>query len=83
MSLTMGSSETKSNNLYKENLINKCDKTIYKISNNVFSYGKIDYDESYIISICELLDLGAKFVPSIYNNKFDYYSHIYSDMDEL
>jgi hypothetical protein len=59
----------------------KTQKTIYKISNSVFSYNKINYDNNYINSICNLLDLGIKFVPNLIDNIVSYNSNLFKEID--
>jgi len=67
--------------IFNQSIDLKCEKTIYKISNSTFSYDKIDYDNTYIKSICELLDLGIKYVPILTDNYFNYFNNIYNDID--
>ena len=59
----------------------KCDTKIYKISNSVFSYDIINYDNNFIKEICNLLDKGMKFVPIIFNNEFDHFNNLYNELD--
>ena len=66
-------------NLELKNLVSE--RKIFKISNTVFSYDIINYNINYIKSICKLLDLGTKFVPSLFNNNQDYYVNILKDLD--
>ena len=58
--------------IFQEEVKNlQCDNKIFKISKIVFSYDIINYDQDYILTICELIDLGTKFVPSLFCNNFD------------
>lgn len=59
----------------------KCDTKIYKISNSVFSYDIINYDNNFIKEICNLLDKGMKFVPIIFNIEFDHFNNLYNELD--
>ena len=56
------------------------DKKVYKISNTVFSYGIIDYDNVYIREICDLLDLGTKFFPCFFENKTNFYKNLLQEL---
>jgi len=67
--------------IYSTKLDIKSEKNIYKVSNNVFSYGKLNFDDKYINNICKLLDKGIKFVPYLIDNDFDFYYNIYKDFD--
>ncbi len=67
--------------IFKDKLKINNDVNIYKISNNVFCYDKIDMDEKYLKNISNLLDKGTKFVPYLINNDFEFYSNFYKDID--
>ena len=58
-----------------------CDTDIYKLSENVFSYGKLNFDENYILKICFLLDKGIKFVPHNIENLIELYDQMYRQID--
>lgn len=47
----------------------------------VFSYGKLDINETIVNDISYLLSLGLKFSPSIINNDFDYWSFLLKELD--
>jgi len=49
--------------IFQEEVKNlQCDNKIFKISKIVFSYDIVKYDQDYILTICELIDLG----PNLY-----------------
>ena len=54
---------------------------IYKISETVFSNGKINYCEKYLKNICSLIDKGVKFVPMLIDNKHYLFNNLYSSID--
>ena len=56
-------------------------KPIFKISNSSFSFGFINYDSFYVKNICNLLDLGTKFIPFLTENYFNYFNSIYKSLD--
>ena len=67
--------------IFTEKLNIESDINIFKISQNVFSYGKLNFDENYILKICFLLDKGSKFVPNNIENIFDFYDKMYKKID--
>jgi hypothetical protein len=40
---------------------------IFKVSDRVFMIGDLQIEKSFLFKLCEILDLGNKFVPSIFN----------------
>ena len=56
-------------------------KTIYKVSNNTFSFGKLDYDNNFIKNLCHILDKGGKFIPNLINNRFVYFNNLFNEID--
>lgn len=67
--------------LYKTLLDIECDEQIYKVSDTVFCYSRLDLNELYIQNICSILDKGSKFVPSFIDNIYDYFTDIYTNVD--
>ena len=62
--------------IFTDKLKIQCDVDIFKISDNVFNYDKIDCDSNFIINISKLLDKGIKFVPNYFTNVSDVYDNI-------
>lgn len=54
---------------------------IYKLSNRVFQIGDLDYDQTFIVKFCSILDLGLKFIPSYFNSFNSFYNFLMSSID--
>ena len=57
------------------------EKPIYKLENSVFSFGVIETNYNMLLNIISLLSLELKFVPSFFNNTYDYFQYLLNDID--
>jgi hypothetical protein len=63
--------------------LNFINNKVYKIGNNVFVIGSIDFhslenkfSKNFFIDICNILNKGSKFIPCFYDNNFLFFSNI-------
>ncbi len=57
------------------------DFPISKISERVFLLGEIDVNNEFLLKFCEILDLGSKFVPSIFNKHSNFLHFFLNNLD--
>ena len=50
---------------------------IYKVGERVFKIGDIHSDEKTIMNITRILDLGIKFIPNFFNDKYDSFFNLF------
>jgi hypothetical protein len=56
-------------------------KPVYKLSNRVFMYDDLVYDNKDLLIICSTLDKGIKFVPNFIDNEYNYFKYILTEID--
>ncbi len=54
---------------------------IFKVSDRVFMIGDLQIEKSFLFKLCEILDLGNKFVPSIFNKHSNFIRFFLNNLD--
>ncbi|CAF1020481.1 unnamed protein product [Brachionus calyciflorus] len=85
MSHSFSSSNEKEINSNVSNMANKNNKDdleIFKINENVYQIGELEYNDNFILELSNILSFGSKFVPLPLYNRYSYYKNLYQSIDK-